>query len=283
MPTNIEDTNGHGSHVAGSIAGNGRILGVAPNIGIKCYRVFDATGSSPSDRIINAIIEAAKDKVDVISMSLGGFDARPKYTYTDPESNQTYRLSDIADYLAYERAVKYAVSQGVVVVASAGNDTLNCTNKAEVTDFMNEEYGPLGYKFIGASINVPAVLPGVITVSATGPNKTLASYSNYGPGFIDVAAPGGDVYDETDPNWYKDLCFSSYKDGRYAWMAGTSMAAPKVSAVAALIIDQNKAKGINLTPSQITNKLYRTSVDMGKKGTDSYFGHGTVNAYNALK
>lgn len=284
IKTDIEDKNGHGSHVAGSIAGNGRILGIAPNIGFKSYRVFAATGGTPTDRLLSAIIAATDDKVDVISMSIGGYDVKSQYTYTDPATGQTSRLNDVADFLAYQRAIKYAVSHGVVVVASAGNDATNCANKAAVTDFLNGEYGSEGYKFKGASFEVSGSIPGVIAVSATGPNTTLASYSNYGPGFIDVAAPGGDVYKpRTDPTWKYDLCLGGYKDGGYIWMAGTSMAAPKVSAVAALIIDQNKAKGINLTPSQITHQLYKTSVDLGKPGSDKFFGYGMVNAYTALK
>jgi subtilisin family serine protease len=62
---------GHGSHVAGDIAGNGRIYGVGPNLGFRAYRVFGASGGSDTATITAAMISAANYGVDVISMSLG--------------------------------------------------------------------------------------------------------------------------------------------------------------------------------------------------------------------
>jgi subtilisin family serine protease len=282
VPTDIEDKNGHGSHTAGNIAGNGRILGIAPNVGFRSYRVFGATGGSPSDRIINAIIDATNDGVDVISMSIGGYDTLAQYTWTDPATGIVYKGKDVADFVAYKRAVQYAVQHGVVVVAAAGNEATNTANPVAVTAYLNAEYGSQGYAFQGASREVPGTLPGVVTVSATGPDKSLASYSNYGPGAIDLSAPGGDFQRYPAPDYYLDMSLSSYKNGGYVWMAGTSMATPKVAAVAALIIDQAKANGQTLNPAQVVTKLQQTSVDIGKLGYDPYFGYGMANAYSAL-
>lgn len=281
-PADIEDRHGHGSHVAGNIAGNGRILGIGPNLGFRAYRVFGAEGGSPSDRIMKAMIDAANDGVDVISMSLGGFDSIAGYTWTDPETGDVYKGKDIAYTIMYKRAVQYAVSKGIVVVAAAGNDAINIANPVEVTAFLNWAYGDYGYYFWGASKEVPGTLPGVVTVSATGPDMSLASYSNYGPGAIDLTAPGGDFQRWPVGDWYLDMNLSACDGLGYCFMAGTSMATPKVSAVAALMIDQAKTNGQKLTPSQVTTKLQQTAVDIGKKGADPYFGYGMVNAYNAL-
>lgn len=281
-PADIEDRNGHGSHVAGNIAGKGRILGIGPDLGFRAYRVFGATGGSPTSRIVQAMIAAVNDGVDVISMSLGGFDAITPYTWTDPATGIVYKGQDVADRALYKRAVQYAVNQGIVVVAAAGNDAINIAHPPTVTAFMNYEYGSLGYAFHGASFEVPGALPGVITVSATGPDKSLASYSNYGQGAIDLAAPGGDFKRYPEPGYHFDMSLSAYKGLGYVWMAGTSMATPKVAATAALIIDQAKANGQPLTPSQVTAQLQQTSVDEGKRGNDPFYGFGMLDTYYAL-
>jgi len=279
-PTDYVDRNGHGSHVAGTIAGNGRIMGVAPNVGYRAYRVFGAEGGSPTSAIAAAMVDAVDDGVDVISMSLGGFDILGQYYWTDPETGETFNMgNDAADRAIYKRAVKYAVDNGVTVVVAAGNEELNATNKREVTDFMNAEYGPEGYKFIGAGFELPGTVPGVITVSATGPDKSLASYSNYGAGFIDVTAPGGDFQRYPAPGYHLDMCLSAYTGTGYVWMAGTSMATPKVSAIAALII----AKYGNIGPVKVAQMIENTATDIGPKGKDIYFGKGMVNAFSALQ
>jgi len=281
-PADIEDRNGHGSHVAGNIAGKGRILGIGPDLGFKAYRVFGATGGSPTSRIVAAMVAAVNDGVDVISMSLGGFDGISGYTWTDPATGEVYKGKDVADHLLYKRAVEYATKQGIVVVAAAGNDAIDISHPPTMTAFMNFEYGSLGYNFHGASMEAPGAIAGVITVSATGPDKSLASYSNYGPGVIDLAAPGGDFQRYPEPGYHFDMSLSSYKGMGYVWMAGTSMATPKVSAVAALLIDQAKASGQKLTPSQVTVKLQQTAVDEGKKGNDPFYGFGMLDDYYAL-
>lgn len=290
-PNAFDDRHGHGSHVAGSIAGNGAMLGVAPNTGISAYRVF-GTGSAETAWILKAMVEAANDGSDVLSMSLGGFDIIGQVFYIDPETGKKENLgNDVADFVAYKRAVQYATNKGALVVVAAGNDALNSTNKREVTDFLNREYGGDGLYFVGAGFNVPASIPGVVTVSATGPNDVLASYSNYGPGFIDVAAVGGDsrLYDQyqregrfdeyIDQRLFEtEFNLSASEDGGWYWSIGTSMATPKVSAVAALLID----KYGKMNPKQLANLLYKVGVDP-VKGTDKkLFGNGHLNAYRAL-
>jgi lantibiotic leader peptide-processing serine protease len=278
----FEDRNGHGSHVAGNIAGKGRILGLGPDLGFRAYRVFGASGGSPTSRIVEAMVAAVNDGVDVISMSLGGFNNTSGYTWTDPATGDVYKGKDLADTLLYKRAVEYATKNGIVVVAAAGNDAINISHPPTVTDFMNFEYGPLGYSFKGASVEVPGALPGVLTVSATGPDKSLASYSNYGQGAIDLAAPGGDFKRYPAPGYHFDMSLSAYMGTGYVWMAGTSMATPKVAATAALVIDQAKANGESLTPSQVVARLQQTAADEGKKGNDPFYGFGMTDPYYAL-
>lgn len=65
-------------------------------------------------------------------------------------------------------------------------------------------------------------------------------------------------------------------------MAGTSTATPKVEAVVALVIDQAKANGKHLNPSRVTARLQQRAIDLGKRGYDMCYGHGTVNAMSAL-
>jgi subtilisin family serine protease len=285
-PADYTDRLGHGSHVAGDIAGNGRIYGVGPNLGFRAYRVFGASGGSDTATITAAMISAANDGVDVISMSLGGYDVLGKVTWTDPDTSTVYDLGDDhADLIAYVRAVKYATQKGSVVVAAAGNEAIDAGNPKAVTDYMNQTYGPLGYTFQGAGIEVPSGIPGAVGVTATGPNAAFASYSNYGRGFADVTAPGGDFqrYGQ-DADWYLDLNLSADNHGGYVFMAGTSMATPKVSAVAALYIDQYKAThgGARPSPMQTAQVVLRSANDIGSTGYDQYFGFGMVDAYRVL-
>lgn len=287
-PYNVTDTNGHGTHVSGSIAANGKVKGVGPDLGIRAYRIFDDTGSAPTAPIVAAIIQAAKDNVDIINMSLGGFD-NLKYYY------EGERYSDIADVLLWKRAIKYAVGRNVTVVTASGNDSLNYNDKKSLTDYMNVNYGYLGITFTGITIEVPGGTPGVINVSSSNEwsKNELAFYSNYGSGFIDVAAPGGDngpLYHITRDLNERDFSFrtlSTYPrnltyfttEGKgYAFSHGTSMAAPKVAGIAGVI----KAAHPEYSPAQVKALIQQASLDYGKVGNDLLYGSGEANAYTSL-
>ncbi|AEI41766.1 S8 family serine peptidase [Paenibacillus mucilaginosus] len=288
-PNDIRDRDGHGTHVAGSIAANGKVKGVGPDLGIRSYRVFAAEGGAPTSWIAAAIVQAANDKVDVINMSIGGFDGIARYTY------EGLKYSDVADMLLWKRAVQYAVSRNVTVVAAAGNEELNLNDAHAVVDYMNQSYGELGFTFKSAVREVPGTLPGVINVSSSNQWSTdhIAFYSNYGS-TIDVAAPGGDngpVYDasrnlderdfhyRTLSTWptYLEPYFTSNLSG-YALLHGTSMAAPKVAGIAGVI----KAAHPEYTPAQVQSLIKQTAVDLGKSGQDPLFGTGEANIYKAL-
>jgi subtilisin family serine protease len=278
-PSDIEDRVGHGTHVAGTIAGNGRIMGVAPNVGFKSYRVFDAIGDTSSSIISSAIVQATKDKVKVINLSIEGYNLKGKCYWTDPSTGKVYDLeNNMSDYLLYKKAIKYAVNHGVTVVTAAGNASLDCSNGKNITDYLNEEYGSQGFKYVGVGIEVPGEVNGVINVSATSENDTLASYSNYGKSVVDIAAPGGDLNITDNSIDLSTMCFSTYLNNSYIYMDGTSMAAPKVSATAALIISQYG----NIKPKDVAKKIYKSAEPLNIKNSNKFFGHGLVNAYSAL-
>ena len=288
-PNDLLDREGHGTHVAGSIAGNGKVRGVGPNLGIRSYRVFPGGQGAPTAWIVAAIIQAANDKVDVINMSIGGFDSQ-KY-YIDGS-----KYSDVADILLWKRAIQYAVNHNVTVVTAAGNEGLNLRDNKAMIDYLNAAYGSPGVVFKGKTTETPGQINGVINVSSSNKWSTnsIAFYSNYGLNQIDVAAPGGDngpVYAATlDLNqrdfhyralstWptYLPSYFTSNLHN-YALLHGTSMAAPKVAGIAGVI----KAAHPELKPAQVAALIEKTAIDYGPTGNDALYGAGEANVYNAL-
>lgn len=215
------DENSHGTHVAGSIAAKGRTMGVGPDLKVAAYRVFGPTGGAATSYIAEALMTAADDNVDVVNMSLGGYDWFQNPDYATSET--------VADVQMFNRAIKYAIQKGVTVVGSAGNNAADLKSP-----------GQLSGTDAGATHRSPSSQL-MIRVSAGGALKNLAFYSNYGVGKIDVMAPGGDLGPNYDPatgagrdNTY--LAYSTIPGGKYGYKGGTSMAAPKVAAVAGVII-----------------------------------------------
>lgn len=273
----VNDRLGHGTNVAGIIAANGKMKGVAPNIGFKSYRIFDGNGKTNPAICSEAIIEATNDGVKVINLSLSTYDLKGKCYYIDPDTTIKYKLgSDMADYTLIKRAIKYAIKNGVTVVAASGNDSNNCANKRELTNYLNDLYNSSGFLYEGMTYETPGTIKGVITVAATDRDDNLASYSNYGKGFIDISAPGGDF---SEKYRYDGMCFTTALNSDYTFNQGTSFAAPKVSAVAGLIICQND----NLSPAKVAKKMYKTSDKITDNNLKNNYGAGIINAYNALK
>lgn len=145
-------------------------------------------------------------------------------------------------------AIQYADSAGVVMVASAGNK------------------GSRGLLY-------PAAYSETIAVGAVDYKNERSSYSNYSSN-LDIVAPGGTSSKGIYSTWgyYNEGVVNS----SYSYMSGTSMAAPHVSGVAALLL----AEGVN--PSNIKGRLISTAVDLGTEGKDDYYGYGLVDAYGAL-
>jgi len=286
----IDDQMGHGSHIAGTIAANGNMLGIAPDTGIRAYRVFGESAAETA-WVAAAIVAAANDRVDVISISFSSYDILGQIFYTDPETGKKIALgNDVADFAAHKRAIQYAEKKGCLVVASAGNDSLNCAEKRKVTEFLNAQYAGTGFSFVGAGFTVPGTIAGVVTVSALGPDDAIALYSNYGPGYIDIAAPGGNIskYLEYEQNnnldeyfeqelYKEEFCLSTDNQGGYFYSVGASMAVPKVAAVAALIIDK-----YGITKPAKAAKMLKMSVEPVRGQEKAYFGSGRLNAVKAL-
>jgi len=111
----------------------------------------------------------------------------------------------------------------------------------------------------------PAAYPEVIAVASTDEDGTRSSFSNYGD-YIDVAAPGASIA-------------STYPGSQYAALSGTSMASPHVSALAGLIRSINP----DLSNIEVMDIIRKTSIDLGSKGKDKYFGYGQVDIVNALE
>lgn len=147
-------------------------------------------------------------------------------------------------------AIDNATAHNATIIAAAGNEGLN-------------------------QVNFPANYPGIIAVAALDPDGQLASYSNYGPQIM-VCAPGG----AGDPINTTQTIISTYynADNSYAYMVGTSMAAPHVSGLVALFYSQIPG----ITPAEIKRRLQSFAIDKGVPGLDNYYGYGIPNAYAAL-
>lgn len=275
----LPDTFSHGTHTAGTIAAADNAfgtIGVAPEAELVLVKVLGDEGSGTFEDVIEGIIYAADVDADVINMSLGA-SLYKNGDANDPDGPYTAReAQELKNAIA--RAVAYAHQNGTTVITSAGNDA---------NDGDHDK----------ALIHIPSDAPHAISIAATAPigwatdplNAFLdnpASYTNYGQSVIDFAAPGGDVaYPGNEncliaglvrPCWVFDLVFSTGNGGWY-WSAGTSMAAPHASGVAALIIGAN---GGDMKPSQVEAALRSSADDLGKPGNDDFYGAGRVNAFN---
>ena len=192
------DDNGHGSHVAGIITGDGvnaNAKGVAPAAGVISGKVLDASGSGYFSDVVAAIYWAvdgpdglngtADDfKADAISMSLG---TSPPYTYKGYCDNVYPDLTN---------AIKYARNKGVLVAVAAGNSG-------------------------SAGVSLPGCISYSTTVAAVDSADRVASFSGRGNA-LDVSAPGVSI-------------FSSWLGNSYATASGTSMATPMISGTIALV------------------------------------------------
>lgn len=140
----------------------------------------------------------------------------------------------------FKSAIDYAYSKGVVIVAAAGNENTSANS-------------------------YPAAYPNVLGVSALSSSTTRAAFSNYGA-YVDVAAPGQQVYSLTNT-------------GGYAYWDGTSFSSPMVAGLAGLIVGRNST----LSAAAVSQIVTSTASDIGDAGRDNYFGWGRMNVYNALK
>jgi len=249
--THPNDDEGHGTHVAGTIAqstnNNEGTAAVAHGASIMPVKVLNSSGSGSYFDIANGIIFAADMGADVINLSLGG-----------SGSSQTL-----------ENAIAYAYNSGVTIVAAAGN---NGTNSLLYPAAYNQYVIAAGatrydealapYSNYGAGLDVVAP-GGDLNVDQNG--------DGYGDGVVQQTFQPRCV-----GRFFRRNC--SYDDFGYYLYQGTSMATPHVAGVAALVI----ANGNASTPDDVRSAIEETADDLGLPGWDNTYGNGLVNAPAAL-
>ncbi|MEW6325304.1 MAG: S8 family serine peptidase [Nitrospirota bacterium] len=245
------DDNGHGTHVSGTIAAVGDngigIIGVAYRATVMPVKGLDLFGFGGFAELANALIYAAMNGADVINSSWGCFGCVDDFMLND--------------------AIQLAHGLGVVTVFSAGN-----------------ENGDVRYAY-------PANREDVLTVAATGADDSRASFSNWGY-LVDVAAPGGGPDDDPSFSIYEPFrnilslhTAAGLNDpnlivgGEYLRQAGTSMAAPHVAGIAALLLARNPA----LTRDEVMAIIKHTAQDqvgdpaVDAPGYDPFYGWGRLS------
>ncbi|WP_026693999.1 S8 family peptidase [Peribacillus kribbensis] len=206
-----QDYNGHGTHVAGTMAASMNkqgVIGVAPEADLLIVKVLNKNGSGKYEWIKNGILFAIEQGADIISMSLGG-----------PSDDK-----DLHD------AIKLAVSKNIQVVCAAGNE-------GDGDDKTDE----LGY---------PACYNEVISVGAINLQRRSSNFTNSN-NEVDLVAPGEGI-------------LSTYKNGKYATLSGTSMSAPHAAGALALIkVLTEESFGRKLTGAELYAQLIKRTIPLG--------------------
>ncbi len=248
--TNPDDTDGHGTHVASIIMGtggsSGTYRGVAPDAMLVDVKVMGSKGTNYDSQIIRGIewVIANKAKYNITIINLSVASSVVDHDGTSPIS----------------RAANRAVDYGITVVVAAGNE------------------GPTA-----ETVCAPAVADKVIAVAAIDDRHTvnrgddiIADYSSRGPREDgaqkpDIAAPGSDIA-------AAEAAVTGQATDDVVRMWGTSMAAPHVAGVCALVLEANPS----LSPWDVKDVLLNTAEDKGPSGWDAAYGWGEVDAYMAV-
>jgi lantibiotic leader peptide-processing serine protease len=280
-PAAFMDRHGHGTHTAGTIAAaqNGvGIVGIAPNVQLAAVKSANDSGFFYPEMVVCAYVWAAEQKLDITNNSY----------FVDPWwMNCRNDADQRTAWKAIQRAIRYAMNQGVTVVAAAGNDYYDLTHPTTDTQSPDDST-PVTRDVTNACVVIPAEISGVVTVSSVGYFNRKASYSNFGMGAIQVAAPGGDG-SQRPPGLSSGSIYSTYPGNRYARMSGTSMASPHAAGVAALIVSKygKMAPGrlqaiLTSTADPLNCPAAPTTCVGDDGGYTSYFGHGLINALQAV-
>lgn len=260
-------TSVHGTHVAGTIAAaddGAGITGVAPQVRLASIKVIGDRGQVDPEAAVCGLMWAAKHRMPVANSSF----------FVDAGSSSCNSADEYGVVReALRRAAEYASRAGTLNVAAATNESVSLS--------------PVSSGGSASCQALPASLRSVVAVSSVDDKGVKAGYSSYGLGVISLAAPGGDGGEcvlSTVPDGFTDTC-------------GTSMAAPHVAGVAALLAARNPDAG----PEQLRQTLQATATETacpadydrsgdghqdayctGYRGFNSFYGHGVVNALAAL-
>ena len=265
-PPAWEDDSFHGSHIGAMVTSNNiGIAGVAPNVTLIAVKVLDDKGNGDLGSVIAGIYYAASLGVDVINLSLGA----------------TFPKNEVQGLVpAFNRAINYAHSKGVFIATASGNDAEDLQHN-------------------GNRITVPCETGVLTCISATGPTDEPAYYTNYGTNAINNAAPGGDFLKSAPGplGGVLSVCSSRSTDPAlamcaarnvppfgivgtsYVFAEGTSVAAPHVAGLGALLDSQF---GGTLNGSQIITAIQQNADDLGKPGADPFYGKGRINTCRTL-
>jgi subtilisin family serine protease len=308
----LQDLAGHGTHTAGTIAApiNGiGVAGVAPEAKIVVLKAGTEQGYFFTQSVVDALRYAGDQHLDVVNMSF----------FADPWlfncRNDAEQKSIIA---AISAAARYARQRGVVLVAAAGNEGIDLNHP--ISDEISPDFPPgaaVTRPVNNSCVVLPQEIPGVVVVTATGAENLLSWFSTYG-NITDVTAPGGSRFQTPTFDPSRGRVLSTYSAtasdldleaslGRlvqdangnyYAWLNGTSMAAPHAAGVAALI----RAAHPSMPVDAVVARLRTTATELacpaeldpgveffgapvqqcsGGTGTNNFYGAGLVNALAA--
>jgi lantibiotic leader peptide-processing serine protease len=297
-PVDVDD-NGHGTHVASTIASplNGLgVAGVAPGVTLVNIRAGQDSGFFFLQPVVDALTYAGDAGINVVNMS---FFVDP-WVYNcsnNPKDDASAQSEQRTVIAAVQKAIDYAHDKGVTTIASLGNDGVDLG--AVKSDSASPDY-PAGKAYprtlSSECLTVPAESDDVLSITSLGPSGRLAYYSNYGSSQADFAAPGGDAFDTPDhkvdptaqilaaypehigrangdidatgnptsPFVVKDC--SGAVCGYYQYLQGTSMAAPHATGVAALAISRlGTPNGDTITMSP---RLVQSAMGLGADHRD---------------
>jgi len=252
------DDKGHGSHVAGLIGADGEITGGAPKADFIIAKALDSEGGGDDSTVAEAINWCVDQGADVICLSLGNDAVIP-------------RIGEFSGL-----AARNAVNQGVMVVASAGNDGRGGEEGEDDGD-----------------VNRPATVDGVIAVGAVDEDLKIAPFSSMGDndGITSLT-----IDDRTDPDKKPEVVApgvkirSTHLDRTYAIMSGTSQAAPFVASGIALMLEEHpeyKREGATGGNSDAVEKIKEAIMKGAYKlpgqevPHDDHYGYGLIRVVDS--